>query len=295
MGECMGGVLEILVIIIALILALIVGMMLFLSSTRIVKHVGIVNVTGLDIGSTSWAKVVVLVDNNANPNNSLLDTAWGLSILVEVPGKKILFDTGPNPYVLEHNAKILNANLSDVDIIVISHEHGDHVGGLKLLPKVNKRAIVYIPKHMWSSVKRWIEGLGFKTFEVTNTTKICDGVAVLGEIYGPPYEIALVVNVEGLGSIIVVGCSHPGVENIVGKAVKELNVKPYAVIGGFHLAGASKYKLESTVRKLLEYGVEKIYPIHCSGEGIRDLLESEYPQNYGDGFVGLVLEFKSVG
>ncbi len=234
------------------------------------------------------ARITVLVDNNADPSNAFLETAWGISIIVEADNTTILFDTGSSPLVLERNSHILGVNLSSVDVIVVSHEHWDHVGGLEKIAEVASGRRVYVPAHMSREVKDWIKGLGLEVVEVGETTMIARGVWIIGEMRGPPYEQALAVNVEGLGLIVVVGCSHPGVENIVEKACSEIGVKPYAVIGGFHLAGKPFEELNSTVKKLLELGVEKIYPIHCSGENIRRLLEEEYCDHYGDGHVGLI-------
>ncbi|RLF13813.1 MAG: hypothetical protein DRJ66_07160, partial [Thermoprotei archaeon] len=98
---------------------------------------------------------------------------------------------------------------------------------------------------------------------------IAKGVAVIGELYGPPYEQALAVNVKGRGLVIFVGCSHPGVDNIVKKAVSDLNEKPYIVIGGFHLVGASEDRIASVANSLIKLGLKKIYPMHCSGDSIR--------------------------
>lgn len=62
------------------------------------------------------------------------------------------------------------------------------------------------------------------------------------------------------------------------------------VIGGFHLASASQSKIRNSISKLLSLNVEKIYPLHCSGDRIRNILALEYSEKYGDGHVGLVLE-----
>ena len=87
------------------------------------------------------------------------------------------------------------------------------------------------------------------------------------------------------------GCSHPGVDKIVSKAKEDLSQNPYAVIGGFHLFGASLNKIRDIAKALIEMGLKKIYPIHCSGEGFREFLRENYPEVYGDGRVGLKISF----
>jgi 7,8-dihydropterin-6-yl-methyl-4-(beta-D-ribofuranosyl)aminobenzene 5'-phosphate synthase len=242
----------------------------------------------LEIGYVKNVEITILVDNH--PNGKLC-SPWGLSLYIEADGLKILFDAGPDPEALKKNAELLGVDLAALDLVVVSHRHGDHIAGLPYIAEVNKGLKVYVPSHMGETFKNWIRSLGFNLIEVDRTVRIANGVAVIGEFYGPPYKQALAINVENLGLIILVGCSHPGVENIVAKAVKDLKVKPYAVIGGFHLSGASRERVEEVADRLVENGLEKIYPIHCSGEEIRRLLSEKYPETYGDGKVGLKLSF----
>ncbi len=227
--------------------------------------------------------VTIIVDNNPDKN---LIAVWGLSILIDVPGFRILFDTGPDPESLKNNMEALGIDPRSIDIIVLSHEHGDHVGGLSFIAHVNPGIRVYIPSSMSNSVKDRIRSLKVEVVEIDKTTVIADGVAIIGEIYGPPWEQALAVYVEGKGLIVFVGCSHPGVVNIVGKAISDLGVKTYMVIGGFHMAEASFNECQRVINELLSYGVEYIAPIHCSGDTIRSILASDYPDHYIELHVG---------
>ncbi|HDI46460.1 MAG TPA: MBL fold metallo-hydrolase [Candidatus Methanomethylia archaeon] len=245
----------------------------------------------MKIGCVEWARLTVLIDNNPNPANPELKHPWGISIYLETPSRRVLFDAGCSASALRHNAKLLGVNLSEVDFIVISHEHGDHIEGLSHMAEVKKGCTVYVPNGMSLQAKEWILRQGFKLAEVENTTKVAEGVAIVGQLYGPPYEQALAVNVSRLGIILVVGCSHPGVENFVAKAKQDLGTAVYAVIGGFHLAGASYQKLNATLKALIEHNVAKIYPLHCSGAAFRDLVRKAAPERYGDGHVGLKAVF----
>ena len=236
------------------------------------------------IGSVKGLKLIVVVDNYPD---SELKTAWGLSILAKTPENTILFDTGPDPDVLRENLKKLGIDPSEIDFVVISHEHGDHVNGLSYLAKVRPGLKVYVPK----GVARRIGAHGLNVVEVEKTMEVADGVAVIGWLPGPPVEEALAINVEGRGLVILVGCSHPGVANIVAKAKTDLGVKPYLVLGGFHMIGASELTCRKTIERLIALRVEKIAPIHCSGDGIRSILEREYPQNWLKCHVGSVIEF----
>src|SRR5262244_832204 len=89
-------------------------------------------------------KITVLYD--AFGKVPRLQKDWGYSALVEAGGKRILFDTGDNPDILEANAKALGIDLSNLDFVVMSHRHGDHMGGMEYLLKVNPKVKIYAPK-----------------------------------------------------------------------------------------------------------------------------------------------------
>ena len=231
----------------------------------------------------------MLVDNDCNPWQKALECPWGLSILIKTPSTEILFDTGPSPEALKHNAEILGVNLSRINIVVISHEHFDHIGGLSAVTSANPKVRVYVPRGMSSYALHYIESLTKNVVEVGSTTIISKGIAIVGPLYGPPYEEALLVNVCGFGGLLVVGCSHPGVTNFVKLVKKDLGINVTIVIGGFHLIGSPRPYVEEVVKNLLSLGVKFITPIHCSGNEIRAVLEKRYPSNYISANVGTTL------
>jgi len=232
-------------------------------------------------------RIIVLVDNYPSPSNPKLQTAWGLSLYVETPYATFLFDTGPYSSVLEHNAQVLGVNLSSIDFVVISHAHGDHTGGLPLIARIKPGIRVYIPAEARYLASR-IKSLGLRPYPVNTTVQVAPGVYVLKPLYGPPWEEATAIKTSH-GLVVLVGCSHPGVVNIVKEAISTLHERVYMVIGGFHMAGEPPAVVEEVARELISLGVAKIYPIHCSGDEIREYLKEHYPQNYGDGHVGLVI------
>ncbi len=223
--------------------------------------------------------LTVLVDNH--PYRRGLETAWGFSLLVSRQGRYILFDTGPSPRVLEENAARLGVDLSRVSVIVVSHRHMDHCGGLPALPRA---AQLYIPPDPW--LASYAEGLGFNPVEVNNTRRVAPGVYVLAPLYGPPWEVALAL-VTGRGVVVVTGCAHPGVVGFVREALRLGRV--YMVIGGFHLAGAPAGVVRGVVEELVSLGVEKIAPLHCSGEAIVEYLRERHPGMLVEAGVGYTL------
>lgn len=232
-------------------------------------------------------KVIVLVDNEGYVKG--LRTAWGLAMYVETPYARFLFDTGPDPTTLKYNADKLGVNLSNVDFVIISHCHGDHVGGLPLVARLKPGVKVYVPQH--SGLQNYVRGLGLTPVLVNETTEVAPGVWVLKPLYGPPWEEGAAVATR-LGLVVLVGCSHPGVDRIVEVAVHDLGArKVYAVIGGFHLMGAPKNVIAEEMDNLASLGVVKVYPLHCSGSEVKEYLRSKYPSMLGIGGVGLELTF----
>ena len=234
-------------------------------------------------------RVVVVVDNYQYREG--LKTEWGLSVYVEVRDIKFFFDTGPDPAVLKHNAKLLGINLSDLDFIIISHEHCDHRCGLPYVAEVRPGIKVYVPASS-KLLKEYAADLGFRVIGVGKTIEVAPGIYVIGETYGPPYEVAVAVNTSK-GLIVLVGCSHPGVNTILKKVINDVGGSIYAVIGGFHLSSAPEGEIISVVDDLVSLGVKKVYPIHCSGDYIRNYLKTNYPDIYGDGGVGMELVFEN--
>jgi 7,8-dihydropterin-6-yl-methyl-4-(beta-D-ribofuranosyl)aminobenzene 5'-phosphate synthase len=231
--------------------------------------------------------IVVLIDNNAFAEG--LETAWGLSIYVEVDGTRILFDTGPDPGVLERNSKRLGIDLSRIDVVVISHGHGDHTGGLVYIASVKPGVKVFIPPDTW--LYSYVKGLGLTPVIVNKTMEVARNVFVVQPLYGPPLEEALAINTSR-GIILLVGCSHPGVVNLAKQAVKDVGGKIFIVIGGFHMWGSPEFEVRQVVEELIGLGAEKIYPIHCSGSEVREYLKQHYPERYGDGGVGLEINLE---
>jgi len=215
--------------------------------------------------------------------NPELKTAWGFGLVIKTPNERILFDTGGNPSVLLFNMEKLGIDPTSIDKVVISHIHGDHLGGLKGFLKENSKVKVFIPASFPDSVREMVKSYGASFVDVSRPQKISDFVFSTGEMEGPPKEQSLVI-LSKKGLVVITGCAHPGIVNIVKKAKEMFPQKEvYLVLGGFH------HPPLSVVGKLKKLGVEKVAPSHCSGDEIRELFKKEYQNDFIENGVGKII------
>ena len=218
--------------------------------------------------------------------NPELKTDWGFALVIETPKEKILFDTGGNSEILLFNMKKLGIDPKSIDKVVISHIHGDHLGGLKGFLKENSKVKVFIPASFPDSVREIIKSYGAGFVDVSKPQKISDFVFSTGELYRPPKEQSLVI-LSKKGLIVITGCAHPGIVNIVKKAKEMFPQKEvYLVLGGFH------HPPKKVVSELKKLKVKKVAPSHCSGDEIRKLFKKEYQNDFIENGVGKIISIE---
>jgi 7,8-dihydropterin-6-yl-methyl-4-(beta-D-ribofuranosyl)aminobenzene 5'-phosphate synthase len=236
----------------------------------------------------SPGSLTVLYDNY--PFESGCHTEWGYSCLVETSEITVLFDTGGDPQILAHNIDTLGVNIQDIDCIIISHEHWDHVGGIQYILSNRTGIPVYLPGGVPYSLKSSIASIGGECIELGNATKISDSIAITDTINGPPMEQAMIIKTNE-GVILITGCSHPGVENLARNAFELTEDRIRLVIGGYHLGRASKYMLDRTCDELDEICVEYIAASHCTGDESIQYFRERYGEHFIESGVGFNLEF----
>jgi 7,8-dihydropterin-6-yl-methyl-4-(beta-D-ribofuranosyl)aminobenzene 5'-phosphate synthase len=232
---------------------------------------------------------------------------WGFAALVEVDGRKILFDTGAHPNTVLNNLPELKVDLSDVEEVILSHHHYDHTAGLVRLreemAKKNPKALqiahigqgAFIPRNDIEGkrmlyIKRGFEQAGGKFIEYTEPKEIHPGVWLTGLIPRKypernwsgsrklvmldgttpednlPEDMTLVIETSK-GLVVIAGCSHAGIINILDHARTKIrkDAPIHAAIGGLHLFNASDETLRWTAGKFREFGLQNLLGAHCTG------------------------------
>jgi 7,8-dihydropterin-6-yl-methyl-4-(beta-D-ribofuranosyl)aminobenzene 5'-phosphate synthase len=230
---------------------------------------------------------------------------WGFAALVEVDGKKILFDTGARPRTVLENARELKIDLSDVQDVVLSHFHDDHTTGLMTLRRefANTNPAAFSRVHVGQGIflerrgndhnpmiamKPEYEATGGKFIVHDKPDELFPGVWLTGpipRIYPEtnypggievskdstwvednlPEDQSLVFNTNR-GLVLLAGCGHAGLINTLKYAREFIRPAPVdAAIGGFHLFSAKNETLDWTADKLKEYQTAQILGAHCTG------------------------------
>ena len=247
-------------------------------------------------------RIVVLLENTKE--SSELKCKHGLSLYAETQKHKVLFDMGPNALFLK-NAEALGVNIDDIDVAVISHGHVDHCGGLKYFLEKNKKAKIYIRPQ--AAEKHYVKVLGIpfyagidkkllssRRFVFTDAAQAIDDELMLFSDVADRFPLPesdgnLLVKRNGRltaddfrhehnlvitssdSRILLCGCAHAGIVNIVRRAKELIGCEPTAVIGGMHLYEPMSKRYESDeyigdVASSLAETESSYYTCHCTGE-----------------------------
>ncbi len=228
--------------------------------------------------------LTVLYDNI--PFDTNLETHWGFSCLVQKGSTRVLFDTGANAETLLRNLKGLRLDIARLDAIVFSHIHADHTQGYRgLATELGSNPPVYVPDSFPTDFKQQFKAIGVRDPMILPDREFL----TTGELpAGPITEQALIVKTDR-GLIILTGCAHPGIVNIVRRAKEISGERILLVMGGFHLIQTPATEVEKVAKELRVLGVERIAPSHCTGEPAIEIFKKEYGADFVPSGAGKIL------
>ncbi|MBN2000121.1 MBL fold metallo-hydrolase [candidate division KSB1 bacterium] len=231
--------------------------------------------------------LTILYDNYIFLENTRAD--WGFSCLVEGTEKTILFDTGTKPEILWHNINLLKKDMKNIDIIVLSHDHLDHTGGLWSVLEKNSHVTVFIPAVFPQEFFDKVKKTGAQVVKVTDSVNICNGVYTTGQMGTDIPEQGLILYTLK-GVVLITGCSHPGIVRML-EHTKEITQKDiYLSLGGYHLMRHSDEQVEKIIKKFQNMGVFNCGATHCTGDRVIDMFKKAYGDHYVEMGAGRVIQ-----
>ena len=243
---------------------------------------------GLSVSASANDSFKLTVLYNNVPLDERLSAYWGFSCLIRAKDKTILFDTGGNGNVLLSNMEKLGINPKQVDLIVLSHIHKDHIGGLGSVLRENSKVTIYLPQSFPQVFKDAIKKKGAKVVSVSTPMEISEGVYSCGEMGVRTKEQCLILKTTS-GLVIITGCAHPGIVDMVKNAKGWLKDEIYLILGGFHLSKYSEPEVKGIIKGLREIGVKKVAPSHCVGNASTRLFKEAWGENFLAGGCGAIL------
>lgn len=274
-------------------------------------------------------RITILVDNDVKDGLGLAPE-HGFSALIERGPDRILFDTGQGPALI-HNARALGISLRPLNLVVLSHGHYDHTGGLYEVAFLGGPLRVvahpgalrqHFGQHDGEAGPRSI-GIPFRreTIEEVGTTfhlttefeEIASGIWFSGQVprlYENSRDGRLLTlkderlvpdSIEDDGSLVIetkagpvllLGCAHAGLQNILEHFRDKLALQSiHAIIGGTHLGMLHPSRTDAAIETFERYRVQCIATAHCTGSRANAALRAHFGRRFTKAYAGAVFEF----
>jgi len=234
--------------------------------------------------------IKILYDNKAlSPEYAC---GWGFSCLID---ERVLFDTGEKGDALIANMEKCSVDIKKIEMIVISHEHRDYVGGLWEILKQKPQLPVYCPSNVSDDFKNKVKEAKGRFIACTSLTKIVPDIYVTGDMTGRyklrylPEQALIIKSSEGL--LVVTGCAHQDIIAVIEKVNALFPDESIAlVMGGFHMSGYTKNEVLEVIQFFQNQSVKKVGPSHCTGAAAENLFRNKYDKNFIALKAGLVFD-----
>jgi 7,8-dihydropterin-6-yl-methyl-4-(beta-D-ribofuranosyl)aminobenzene 5'-phosphate synthase len=221
--------------------------------------------------------ISVVYDNRSFEDR--LACAWGLGLVISMGDTKLLFDTGGNGALLLENMAIMGISPDEINVIFLSHYHADHTGGLFMFLEHNPNVTIYMPRSFPDDFRSRAKTYGANVIDVRGPIEIAEGVHSSGEMGKTTLEQFLIIETR-LGLVIITGCAHPDIVEIIKMVEKMMGKDIYFVMGGFHLAGSSTDEVLMTISRFRDLGILYVAPCHCTGDRAIEIFKKEYGENF---------------
>lgn len=272
------------------------------------------------------ARVTIIYDAFGKPSD--LERGWGYSALIEYGGKRILFDTGGQYGVFAENVRKLKIDLKSLDFVVLSHRHGDHTSGLAYVLQQNPKVKIYAPLEaatfgtppakggpLAKLIERrvadapddthYFEGKYPDTYKVDSTwpganislidkpQEVLPGFFLFRTVSENKgtlemNELSMAIKTPK-GLVVVVGCSHPGIEKILA-AASQIDSHLYSVFGGLHLVDQTDEQVVQVASNFQQkWKLERVAAGHCSGEFAQSQFAKQFGERHDHSGLGAVI------
>jgi len=229
-------------------------------------------------------QLAITVTYDTNPYKQVMKADWGFATLITGTEKTILFDTGGRYFF--NIMRRLRIDPNSIEVVVLSHIHGEHIHELSVFLQQNPNVTVYLPESVPEKLKDNARNYGATIVGVKGALQICEDVYSTGQLGTVIKEHSLILRTDK-GLVVITGCAHPGIVNVLNTAKELMQDDILLVMGGFHdenyplpLEWATKDRIIEIISEFKQLGVRYVGPCHCAGEHVRSLFKRYFGRKY---------------